>query len=342
MSIVNFGSTRRSRRLARWLLPAVLMAVVAAGCAQLMADSIEALMKQGIDLFSAGKYDAAIGKFLEVVQRDPKSWSAYLYLARAYVAKGAWADAVASGRKALELAPNSGDVVPTLAQAFLGAGTDALGRRQFSEAAGHFLEYVKLRPTDFQGYLNLARAYLGSQSWLDAITNGRKAFELAPGGTDVVPVFAQALLGGGLDALGQRQFSTAVAHLGEYVKLRPGDWQGYLQLGRAFLGTGAYGNAVNVLGQGLAQTSDPAGRQQLTRGLLDGGGQALAAGNAKAAIGLLQEYVRHDASNVSAYLDLGKAYWQDGSLGNALGAFRRVLELNPNDPEALQFLGGRR
>jgi cytochrome c-type biogenesis protein CcmH/NrfG len=49
--------------------------------------------------------------------------------------------------------------------------------------------------------------------------------------------------------------------------------------------------------------------------------------------------VRHDAGNVSAYLSLGKAYWQDGSVGNALGAFRRVLELNPNNAEALQFLG---
>jgi tetratricopeptide (TPR) repeat protein len=341
MSIVT-DRPLRSSRLARVLLLLVVAAVVGAGCAQLMEDSLEALMKQGIELLTAGKYDAAIAKFLEVVRRDPKAWNAHLHLARAYMGKGSWADAIASGRKALELAPSSGDVVPTLAQALLGAGTDALGRRQFSEAAGHFLEYVKLKPTDFQGYLNLARAYLGSQSWLDAITNGRKAFELAPAGTDVVPVFAQALLSGGLDAIRQRQFSTAVAQLGEYVRLRPGDGQGYLQLGRAFVGTGAYGDAVKTLTQGLTQTSDAAGRQELTRGLLEGGHQALAAGNARAAIALLQEYVRHDTGNGSAYLALGKAYWQDGSLGNALGAFRRVLELNPNDPEALQFLGGRR
>jgi superkiller protein 3 len=324
------------------LLVLLVTVVVAAGCAQLMADSIEALMKQGIELLTAGKYEAAIAKFLEVVQRDPKSWNGYLYLTRAYIGKGSWGDAIASGRKALELAPSTAEVAPTLAQAFLGAGTDALGRRQFSEAAGHLLEYVKLKPGDFQGYLNLARAYLGTQSWVDAIASGRKAVELAPSAPDVVPVFAQALLGGGLDALQRRQFPTAAAQLGEYVKLRPADWQGYLQLGRAFLGTGAYGDALKTLGQGLTQTSDASARQQLVRGLLEGGGQALAGGNAKAAVGLLQEYVRHDPANASAYLDLGKAYWQDGNLPNALGAFRRVLELNPNEPEALQFLGGRR
>jgi superkiller protein 3 len=266
MSIVARPPLRWSR-LAPLLLVLLVTVVVAAGCAQLMADSIEALMKQGIELLTAGKYDAAIAKFLEVVQRDPKSWNGYLHLTRAYIGKGSWGDAIASGRKALELAPST---------------------------------------------------------------------------TDVVPVFAQALLGGGLDALQRRQFPTAAAQLGEYVKLRPADWQGYLQLGRAFLGTGAYGDALKTLGQGLTQTSDASARQQLMRGLLEGGGQALAGGNAKAAVGLLQEYVRHDPANASAYLDLGKAYWQDGNLANALGAFRRVLELNPNEPEALQFLGGRR
>jgi len=255
------------RALSRSLALLVVTAVLAAGCAQLMADSIETLMKDGIELLTAGKYDAAAGKFLEVVGRDPKFWNGYLYLARAYIGKASWADAIASGRKALELAPNSSDVVPTLAQAFLGAGTDALKRQQFSEAAGHFLEYVKLRPADGQGYL---------------------------------------------------------------------------QYGRALLGTGAYADALRALGQGLAATPDAATRQQLLSGLLDGGRQALAGGNTKAAVDLLQEYVRQDQSNATAYLNLGKAYWQDGNLGSALSAFQRVLELNPNEPEALQFLGGRR
>ena len=242
---------------------ALIPLLVLAGCAQLVADSIEALIRQGIELFTAGKYDEAIAKFLEVVRRDPKSWTAYLYMARSYIAKASWSDAIASGRKALELAPTAGDVIPALAEAFLGAGADALGRRQFSEAIGHFVEYLKLRPADARGYL---------------------------------------------------------------------------QLGRAYLGSGAYGDALRTIVQGLAQAPDASTRTQLLGGLLDGGSQALTSGNAKAAIGLLQEYVRHDARDVSAYLALGKAYWQDGNLGNALGAFQRVLELSPNNDEALQFL----
>ena len=250
--------------MTRFLAVTVVTLLLVAGCAGLVADSLEALMKQGIDLFLARRYDEAIAKFLEVVRRDPKFWNAYLYMARSYLGKNDWTAAIASGRKALELAPNTTDVVTTLAEAFLGAGVDAIKRRQFAEAVGHLTEYVRLRPSDGQGYL---------------------------------------------------------------------------QLGRAFLGSGAYADALRTIVQGLTQASDASARGELTRTLLDGGAQALASGNAKAAVGLLQEYVRHDPGNVSAYLSLGKAYWQDGSVGNALGAFRRVLELNPNNAEALQFLG---
>lgn len=406
-----------TRRRAAFLCAILVAALATAACATLGVDSTEALLKQGIELFTARRYDEAIAKFQEVIRRDPRAWNAYLYLARSYVAKASWADAIASGRKALELAPNRADVVPVLAEAFLGAGTDALTRRQFSDAIGFFGEYVKLRPTDFQGYLNLARAFLGTSAWLDALTSGRKAFELAPNrgevlgllaeallgaGTDAlargqfaaaighfveyvklkptdfhgylnlarafvgtrawgdaiasgrkalelapsagegVGLLAQALLSGGLDALQRRDFSTAATYLTEYVTLRPADVQGYLNLGRAFLGTGAYADALRTLVQGLPHATDAGARSPLIQALLDGGNQALAAGNAKAAAGLLQEYVRYDPASVSAYLNLGKAYWQEGNLGNALSAFRRVLELNPSNAEALQFLGGRR
>ena len=161
---------------------ALLLALVVAlaGCAELMADSVEVLLKRGIEHFTAGRYDEAISTLLEVVRRDPGSWTAYLYLARSYIAKSSWADALASGRKALQLAPSSGDVVPVLAEALLGAGTDALRRRQFPEAIGHFAEYVKLRPTDAQGYLQLGKAYLQNGNVTSALESLRQALQLNP------------------------------------------------------------------------------------------------------------------------------------------------------------------
>jgi cytochrome c-type biogenesis protein CcmH/NrfG len=145
-----------------------------------MQDSIESLIRQGIALFQAGKYDEAIGTFVEVIRRDPRSLTAFLYLARSYAATSAWSDAIASGRKALELAPTSADAVGALADALIGAGTDALRRRQLSEAVGHLIEYVRLRPSDARGYLALGKAYLESGNVGGAMGAFRRVLELDP------------------------------------------------------------------------------------------------------------------------------------------------------------------
>ena len=237
------------------------------GCAALLGYSIEALMKQGIELLTQGKYDEALAKFQEVLKRDPQQWNAYLYMARAYIGKRAWTDALASARKAFDLAPAKTDVIPVLGEALLGSGRDALQRGQFAEAAGLLRDYVKLRPTDFQAYLELARALAGS---------------------------------------------------------------------------GAYRDALGALTEAVSRDSSGQARQQLAPALLEIGRQALAAGDAKSAIGLLREYVRQDGGNAGAYAALGKAYWQNGDLGEALAAFQRVLQLDPSDGEALRFIRGAR
>jgi cytochrome c-type biogenesis protein CcmH/NrfG len=165
------------------VLVAVLML---AGCAQFMADSVEALLKQAIDLFTAGRYDEAISRLLEVVRRDPRSWTAYLYLARSYIAKSSWADALTSGRKGLELAPSRGDVVPVLAEALFGAGADALGRGRWSDAIGYLSEYVTLRPADVQGYLQLGKAYWQSGNLANALDTYRRVLQLSPNNAEAL------------------------------------------------------------------------------------------------------------------------------------------------------------
>ena len=248
-------------------LALVVVMVVGAGCATMsLVETIEQLLKQIKELLDARKYDEALTRVTEVIRRDPLQWKAYLYGAQAYIGKADWGQALANARKAVELAPRETETLTTLAQSLWGAGVDALTRGSFRDAAGHFVEYIRLRPADAQGYLNAGRAYLGAGSW---------------------------------------------------------------------------GDALSVLTQGLGQASDPALRGQLTQAMLDGGRQALSKGDYRGAIGLLGQYVRGDQGNVSAWLDLGKAYWSAGDQADALTAFRRVLELAPTNEEARRFLLGR-
>jgi len=254
---------------ARRILALVLLVVMAlgTGCATLsLVETIEQLLAQIVALLNGQKWDEALTKIAEVIRRDPLQWKAYLYGAQAYIGKADWGQALANAHKAFQMAPREGEVLTTLGTSLWGAGTEALQRRAFGDAIGHFVEYVKLRPTDYRGYLNAGRAYLGAGSW---------------------------------------------------------------------------GDALRMLTDGLGRTTDSATRTQFGQALLDGGRQALSRSDYRGAMGLLREGVRLEPTNVSALLDLGKAYWNGGERTEALGAFRRVLELAPQNEEARNFLLGR-
>lgn len=252
-----------------WTAFVLILSLALGGCAGgggipgfSVQDQIDALMTEGQQLYAGKNYDGAIAKFGEVVAKDGKYWQAYVGIARSYIAKGNWADAIA---------------------------------------------------------------------------NGKKAYELSPKGQDVIPVLGQALYGGGADALKNGRLQESVSRFTEYLKLEPGNTSAWLNVGKAFLGQSQFREALNAFTQGLANGGG-ADRAELIRGLLDGGMQAFSRNDFRGAIDLLREYLKFDSKNLSAYLNLAKAYWESGDRGAAVDAFRKVLEIDPRQTEALRFL----
>ncbi len=239
----------------------LLVPILLAACAGLtLQGEIDALMKEGQQLYAEKKYEQATDKFLIVIGKDPTYWQAYLWAARSFIARG---------------------------------------------------------------------------SWKEAIANGRKAFELAPKDKEVLPVFAQALFGGGTDALKNGRFAESVSLLVEYLRLEPGNAQAWLNIGKAYLGQQDFRQALGAFIQGLA--AGGAQRQELIRQLLDGGMQAFSSGKYRESIDLLKEYLKYDR-NLQAYLNLAKAYWESGDRSRALDAFKEVLRLDPRQEEALRYM----
>jgi tetratricopeptide (TPR) repeat protein len=241
----------------------LLISTLLAACAGLtLQGEIDGLMKEGQQLYSEKKYDEAIDKFVIVIGKDPTYWQAYLWAARAFIAKGNWNDAIANGKKAFELAPNKKEAIPVFAEALFGGGSDALKSGRYAESVRHFVEFLKLEPGNTKAWLNVGKAYLGQQEFSQALG-----------------AFAQGLAAGG-----------------------------------------------------------GAERQELIRQLLDGGVQAFASGKHRESIDLLREYLKYDAKNLQAYLNIAKAYWETGDRGKALDAFKQVLQLDPRQEEALRYL----
>lgn len=246
----------------RWITLLALSALLLAGCAAMPSsqDETATLMKEGQELYAAKRYDEAIVKFRAVTARAPANWGAWLWTARAFIAKGGWAEAIASARKAFETGPGP-ETLPVFLEALFGGGSQALASGNFPESIKNFSEFLRHNSSNPSAWLNVGKAYLGNKQFAEAL---------------------QALIG----ALGA-----------------PG-----------------------------------VDRNEVIKTILGGGVQAFNQKDYRSAIALLREYIKLDQRNLQAYLTLAKSYWESGERGSALDAFRDVLRVNPTNPDALQFL----
>lgn len=217
------------------------------------------------------------------------------------------------------------------------AGQQLYAEKKYEQATDKFLTVIGKDPAYWQAYLWAARSFIAQGNWKDAIANGRKAFDLAPKDKDTLPVFAQALFGGGADALKSGRFAESVNLFVEYLKLEPGNSKAWLSVGKAYLGQKDFRQALSAFAQGLA-SGGGAERADLIRELLEGGMQAFSNGKYRESIDLLKEFLKHDRGNLQAYLNIAKAYWESGDKGKALDAFKEVLKLDPRQEEALRYM----
>jgi len=313
-----------------------MLALALAGC-QTLPELIDSAMKEGQTLYAQKNYNEAIARFSEALSKDPKYFPAHLWIARAQIAKGAWGAAVASARKAREIAPKGENVAAVLSEALLGAGNAALRSGQFGESIPLFLEYIELQPGNPAAYLNVARAYLGEKRFAEALANIARALGIPWDGA-MQREALDLLLEGARRALMAGDLESVIRFLSEYLKIDPENVRAWIDLAHSYIKTGNYDGAASAYGGALRQGGGEHGT--LLRELLDTGKQELSNGRGREATALLREYVTHDRGNIEAFLYLARAFWSIGDRMQALDALRRVRELNPRQQEALRFMLG--
>ena len=323
-------------------LSCCLLALLLTGCVatsqnETIGNQIAALMREGQEHYAARRYDEAIAKFATLTARDANNWQGFVWLARAYIAKPSWTEAIAAARRAHTLSPGGQGVVPVLAEALFGGGSAALTAGSFKAAIGHFTDYIALEPGNARAYLNVGRALLGDKRFADALSALLKGLSQATGPERTE--FLKGLIEGGVKALGEGEFGSAIAFLREALKLDPANIRAIIDLVKSFIGNGDFAGALSAIQEALKRVSGSE-RGELLRSLFDNGRQALATGRAREAASFLREYVRHDSANLNAYLDLARSYWQSGERSEALDAVRRALQINPRSQEALRLLLG--
>ena len=83
---------------------------------------------------------------------------------------------------------------------------ELLTAKKWDAALTKVAEVIRREPTEWRAYLFGAQAYIGKADWGQALTQARKAVELAPRESETLTTLAQSLFGAGTDALQRRAF----------------------------------------------------------------------------------------------------------------------------------------
>ena len=216
-------------------------ALVTAGCAVSPVVEANSLFQEVQQIYNAKRFDEAIAKFREATLKDPNNWNAHLWMARSFIAKGAWPDAIAASRRAFDLSPQGADVAATFFQALLGGGTEALSGGRFLDSIKYLSEYLRHQPTNATAWTTVGKAYMGNRQFADGLGALTKALGVSGGDRGDI---LKTIFGGGVQAFSQRDYGSAIALMREYVSQDPRNLQAYLTLAKSYWESGQRSGAL--------------------------------------------------------------------------------------------------
>ncbi|NIP37547.1 MAG: tetratricopeptide repeat protein [Candidatus Dadabacteria bacterium] len=186
-------------------------------------------------------------------------------------------------------------------------GLSLFNRGKYEKAATHFIRATELDPEYTKAYIYLGRSYIGLKDWYSALSPLRTAYRLSPQktSTEVATLLMDSLFSVVVDEIKRGNFEGTTALVGEYLQLNKN-----------------LGNSNN----------------QIVSFLISFAAEELKRGNLNNTYSALKLALDIDPENSDAYIGLGRAYFKDGRIFDALNNIRKAILLDPNNKEAGNLL----
>ena len=343
----------------------------------LSPDDAAARRELGVALVENQRAAEALAPLEAAVGAEPPQSRTYYYLGRAQVAASRGADAVASFRRALELAQSQGANAPALraihlqlAQALRGTGASEEAASHFAESARQSAEGASAEEASLARYLSdtpgpgAAGASLPviESSPLAAWPPGRRA-ELR---RTVSSGLARAYRNLGVLRVQAEDFAGAAELFEKAVGLDPSSAQAQASLGIARFNARQFDRATGPLERALAASPDDRGVKRMLAmawlnlesyakavALLEDDPERASSPSLQFAYGLalvksergadaekaFQELLKAHGDSPELSVLLGQAHAQQGDFDAAVEALQRALRLKADVPEANATLG---
>jgi tetratricopeptide (TPR) repeat protein len=326
------------------------MVLLAAGVLFFQAAAVPASPSaDGMKALDEGRYEAAAQLFLQVVQSDPKNFSAHFNLALAYSFLGKDAEGIQEYQKTLELKPG-------LYEAQLNEGILLLRQKRDGEAVPLLEAAVAQKPKEFRPNYYLGEAELASGAAAKAEASYGAA--IAIDGKEAGPQLgmARALAAEGKLAEAAPYFQKAAAldpkYRGSLVELAaqyeksgqkaeaitiyrqfPDDPGAQEHLAQLLLESKQYAEAIPAFERAYGKSPTPANRVGLAMAYLFNQ-------QVENALPLLDKAVAEDGANLDLRIMYAHALRDVKRYGPAADQFTAALKLKPDAAHTWDELGG--
>jgi tetratricopeptide (TPR) repeat protein len=303
---------------------------------------------KGVDYFSAGHYDQAIGEFTQSLSFNPHNAEAYYNRGLAYAYQRRYDQALADFNKFISLASKDPD-------GYYNRGLCYAFKGRYDQALTDFNKAVDLNPQDAQAYYLRGFVYYKQGRAAQARSDYQKALSLNPdwvkqaasGGKSELDNYALLLQGKapkssevaslkeetghkqqGLALARQAQYDRSLAEFTQALKINPQDAEAYNNRGSIYTLQGHYAQAVADFAKAL-ELKPRYAKAYYNRALA-----YYYQGKYDQAINDLTKAIELKPKDVASYNNRGLAYMQKGQYERAIDDFNVATILNPKLADA--------
>jgi tetratricopeptide (TPR) repeat protein len=255
----------------------------------------------------------------QAAQPDDDRLNDLIRQGRELVDAGKVPEAIAIYQQASALAPDN-------ARVFSAIGFLQAKQRDYQAAVEAYEQAIKLdaRNADFYYALGYSKANLNDNA------GAAEAYRQA---TQLKPDYVEAFLGLGIVLSRQEDYAGAIAAYQQVLTRRPNDARIYESIGTAYIQQERYPEALEAL-QHAIQLSPRQGSAFLNLGVA-----FLNSGNVPEGMAALQRAAALEPRNGLIFLQLGDIYKAQGNQDDALIQYRRAVSVQPSLKEAYMALG---
>lgn len=265
------------------------------------------------------KYEAALGLFLQAVDKKKDYAKARFYAAYCLALLGRNQEAIDSYKRTVRIKPDYAD-------AYFGMGLTYVNMGYIQDAVQSFQEAIHLNPDFADAHYNLALLYV-QQGW------SKEAEESLKQVIRIDPNYVEAYYNLGVGYVEQGKYASAVDSFKQAIRIKPDLSQAYFGLGIALMNQGFDQDASDAFKQIIRITPDNANAH------FSLGQCYMKLSRYQDAVDSLKQAIRLDPQDADAYCQIGAAYDKLGRSDDAMDSYKQASRIDPTSASALYNLG---